>query len=138
MPAALKKPSVLFVCVANSFRSQMAEAIAKSLAGDAWEIWSAGSSPSGRVHPLAIHMMNEIGLDIARHQSKGLHEVPAKRWDYVVRMGCGDSCPSVSARHRIEWHIPDPVGFSVEEARSVRDQIAGLVRDLVAVQPQGS
>ena len=137
MPVALEKPSVLFVCVANSFRSQMAEAIAKSVGGEPWDVWSAGSSPSGRIHPLAIQMMNEIGLDLARHRSKGLHEVPAKRWDYVVTMGCGDACLSVSARRRIDWDIPDPAGLPLDGARKIRDQIAALVRGLLH-QAQGA
>ena len=132
MPAAPEKPSVLFVCVANSFRSQMAEAIAKSVGGGRWDVWSAGSSPSGRLHPLAIQMMSEIGLDLAGHRSKGLHDVPAKRWDYVVTMGCGDTCPSVSARHQVDWDIPDPAGLPFDDARKIRDQLAGLVRDLIA------
>ncbi|HLD77876.1 MAG TPA: arsenate reductase ArsC, partial [archaeon] len=75
MPARL---SVVFVCVANSCRSQMAEAIAKSLAGDRWEAWSAGSHPSGRVHPVAITAMKELGLDLSGHRSKGLEELPSR------------------------------------------------------------
>lgn len=121
----------MFVCVANSCRSQMAEAIAKSMAGNRWEIWSAGSHPSGRVHPVAIEAMKELGLDFSGHRSKGLEELPAREWDYVVAMGCGDACPTVRARHRIEWDIPDPVGVPMEEVRHIRDQIVGLVRELI-------
>jgi protein-tyrosine-phosphatase len=133
----LKMPSVLFVCVANSFRSQMAEAIAKSLGGKGWEVWSAGSHPSGRVHPLAIQLMAERGLDLTRHRSKGLEELPTRRWDYVVTMGCGDHCPLVSAQRRVDWEIPDPAGLPLEEARRIRDQIAGLVRNLMEQMEQG-
>ena len=124
-------PSVLFVCVANSCRSQMAEAIARSLAGSSWEVWSAGSNPSGRVHPIAIQMMQEVGLDVSQHRSKGLDQVPTREWEYVVTMGCQDNCPTVRARHRIDWAIPDPVGLPVEEARKIRDQILKLVHELL-------
>ena len=123
--------SVVFVCVANSCRSQMAEAMAKSLAGDRWEVWSAGSHPSGRVHPVAIAAIKELGLDLSTHRSKGLEELPARAWDYVVTMGCGDACPAVRARHRIEWDIPDPIGLPLAEVRRIRDQIVGLVRGLI-------
>ena len=98
MSSDAPKRSILFVCVANSCRSQMAEAIAKSLAGDQWEVQSAGSHPSGRVHPVAIAAMKELGLDLSGHRSKGLEELPAREWDYVVTMGCGDACPAVRAR----------------------------------------
>ena len=123
--------SALFVCVANSCRSQMAEAMAKSLAGPEWEIWSAGSSPGGRVHPVAIQLMAELNLDLAAHRSKGLDEVPERTWDIVVTMGCGDHCPFVRAHRRIDWAIPDPVGLSLEEARKIRDGIRERVQDLL-------
>jgi protein-tyrosine-phosphatase len=109
----------------------MAEAIAKSLSDSAWEVWSAGSSPSGRVHPTAIQLMAELGLDLSGHRSKGLAELPARPWDYVVTMGCGDACPTVAARHRIAWDIPDPVGLPIEEARKIRDDIAHRVKHLL-------
>ena len=125
------KPSVLFVCVANSCRSQMAEAIAKSLVGDRWEIWSAGSAPGGRVHPVAVQMMDELGLDLSSHYSKGVDEVPARQWDYVVTMGCGDSCPTVPARQRLDWEIPDPTGMLSDEARGVRAKLRSLVEGLI-------
>ena len=124
MPAI---PSIVFVCVANSCRSQMAEAMAKSLAGDRWEVWSAGSSPSGRVHPVAIEAMKELGLDLSTHRSKGLEELPAREWDYVVTMGCGDACPAVPAQHRIDWDIPDPVGLPIAEVRRIRDDVVRRV-----------
>lgn len=125
-------PSVLFVCVANSCRSQMAEAIAKSLAGDRWEVWSAGSHPSGHVHPIAIEAMKELGVDLSGHRSKGLEEVPAREWDYVVTMGCGDACPTVRARQRIEWEIPDPVGLPIGEIRRIRDDLKQRISRLLA------
>ena len=131
MAASAAKPSALFVCVANSFRSQMAEAVARSLTNGEWEVWSAGSAPSGHVHPVARQLMAELGLDLATHRSKGLGEIPARRWDYVVTMGCGDVCPSANAVRRIDWQIPDPVGLHLEDARRIRDHVVGLVRELI-------
>lgn len=119
------------MCVANSFRSQMAEAAARALGGDQWDIWSAGSNPSGRVHPLAIQLMGEVGLDLSTHRSKGVDAVPPKRWDYVVTMGCGDHCPTVNAAHRVDWQIPDPAGLPLDEARRIRDEMMGRVRALM-------
>lgn len=130
-------PSVLFVCVANSFRSQMAEAAAKSMVDGQWEVWSAGSAPGGHIHPLAMQLMEEVGLDLQMHRSKGLHEVPQRTWDYLVAMGCGDRCPAVHACHRIEWNIPDPAGRSLEEGRRIRDQLMGAVRDLIGSRDTG-
>ena len=124
-------PSILFVCVANSFRSQMAEAMARAVVGDRWDIWSAGSAPSGHVHPLASTLMQEIGLDLAAHRSKGLDALPDRQWDYVVTMGCGDACPTVRARHRLDWQIPDPAALPPEQARKLRDQLAELIRQLI-------
>jgi len=110
----------------------MAEAIAKSLAADRWEVWSAGSSPSGRVHPVAIQAMQELGLDLSGHRSKGLDAIPVRQWDYVVTMGCGDTCPAVPARHRIEWDIPDPIGLPMDEVRRIRDDVIRRVGDLLS------
>ncbi|MDP3703580.1 MAG: arsenate reductase ArsC [Candidatus Omnitrophota bacterium] len=125
-------PSVLFVCVANSCRSQMAEAMANAASHGAWDVWSAGSHPTGRVHPLAIQLMDEVGLNVRTHRSKGLQELPQQRWDYVVTMGCGDACPSIPAARRLDWALPDPVGMPIAEARAVRDQIMMRVRALLA------
>ena len=125
------KPSVLFVCVANSCRSQMAEAIATALTKGQWEVWSVGSHPSGQVHPFAVQLMVELGLNLAGHRSKGVEEIPARHWDYVVTMGCGDRCPAVSAHHHVDWAIPDPVGLPLAEARQIRDEIAQRVRNLL-------
>ena len=125
-------PSIVFVCVANSCRSQMAEGAAKAFKKDGWEIWSAGSNPSGRVHPVAVQAMAELGVDLSGHRSKGVQELPQREWDYVVTMGCGDACPAMRAKRRIDWQIPDPVGLPPEETRRIRDQIVSLVRDLIA------
>ena len=130
----MKKPSVLFLCVANSCRSQMAEAAATALANDDWEIWSAGSHPSGAVHPVAIEAMGELGLDPSSHHSKGIAEVPAREWEYVVTMGCGDDCPTVRGRTRLDWDIPDPVSRPIEDVRKIRDRVVELVRQLIQDQ----
>ena len=127
------KRGLLFVCVANSFRSQMAEAIAKSLSSDAWEVWSAGSHPGGFIHPRAVQLMSELGLDLSAHRSKGLDEVPTKAWEYVVTMGCGDACPAVRAAHRLDWELPDPAALPLEDARKIRDEIARRIRELLQV-----
>ena len=124
-------PSLLFICVANSFRSQMAEAIAKDLAKGRWEVWSAGSHPGGCVHPRAVALMNELALDLSTHRSKGLDGLPSKRWDYVVTMGCGDRCPSIPAVHRLDWVIPDPAGLPMEQARQIRDDLVSRIRTLI-------
>lgn len=124
-------PSVLFVCVANSFRSQMAEAIAKSLRASGWEIWSAGSNPSGMIHPLAQQLMQETGLDLSSYRSKGLSDVPQQRWDYVVTMGCGDRCPTAASIQRMDWQIPDPAGVPIEQARRIRDDLTAKIRVLL-------
>ncbi|HET9951137.1 MAG TPA: arsenate reductase ArsC [Candidatus Eisenbacteria bacterium] len=124
-------PSLLFVCVENSCRSQMAEGFAHALGGGRIEASSAGSRPSGRVNPRAIRFMAERAVDLAPQRSKGLDDLPARRWDYVVTMGCGDACPHLPAKHRLDWDLPDPKNLDDDAFRSVRDRIEGLVKDLV-------
>lgn len=119
---------MLFVCVENSNRSQMAEAFARMIGGDAVEAWSAGSRPSGTVNPKAIEMMRELGYDLSAHRSNSLDEVPDIEWDLVATMGCGDACPSVRARKREDWQIPDPRHMEPAEFRKVRDMIREQVR----------
>lgn len=128
-PAPLR---LLFVCVENSNRSQMAEAFARLLGGERVEAYSAGSRPSGKVNPKAIVAMSELGYDLARHRSKSLAEIPAGEFDAVVTMGCGDSCPFVPAKRRIDWQIPDPREMPPDEFRVVRDLIGDKVRQLLA------
>ena len=123
---------VLFVCVENSCRSQMAEAFARMIGGDRVEAFSAGSRPSGRVDPAAIETMAEVGCDLATHRSKPVAELPYREFDAVVSMGCGDACPSVAARHRETWEIPDPKGMSPARFREVREAIRGRVEALLA------
>src|SRR5580765_7405368 len=103
-----KRPSVLYVCVENSCRSQMAEALTRLRAGERVEALSAGSRPSGVVNPKAIASLAEIGYDLSAHQSKGLDQFNGMDIDVAVTMGCGDACPLVHAKRRLEWNIPDP------------------------------
>jgi protein-tyrosine-phosphatase len=124
-------PSVLFVCVENSCRSQMAESYARRLAGEGWTVASAGSRPSGSIHPRAIAFMKEVGIDLPGQRSKGLAEVSSQSWDAVVTMGCGDACPHVPARRRLDWDLPDPKNLSDEEFRRVRDEIGRRVEELL-------
>ena len=114
---------VLFVCVENSNRSQMAEAFARMHGGDAVEPHSGGSRPSGQVNPRAVAFMRERGYDLTQHRSKSLAEIPAVEYDVAVTMGCGDACPLVKARRREEWQIPDPKEMPADQFRAVRDLI---------------
>ena len=118
---------VLFVCVENANRSQMAEAFARILGGDAVEAFSAGSRPSGIVNPKAISAMAELGYDLTAHGSKSLADLPDEEFDLVATMGCGDSCPHVRAKQRLDWTIPDPKHMPPDEFRGIRD----LIRDKV-------
>lgn len=121
---------IAFVCVENSCRSQMAEGFARLLGGGRVEAWSAGSRPSGRVHPRAIASMRGRGVDLAAHRSKSVDELIGT-FDAVVTMGCGDACPLVDARRRIDWQIPDPKDLSEKEFDEVRDTIEANVRALL-------
>jgi len=123
---------VLFVCVENSCRSQIAEAFARMHGAGAVEPYSAGSKPSGQVNPNAIASMRELGYDLSRHRSKALSDIPAVEYDVAVTMGCGDACPNVRAKQREEWNTPDPKALPPEEFRKVRDQIEQKVRELLA------
>jgi arsenate reductase len=121
-------PKLLFVCVENSCRSQMAEGFARALGADAH---SAGSRPSGKVNPRAVAFMKEKGIDLGTHASKGLTDLPAGGFDAVVTMGCGDACPHVPAKLRLDWALPDPKDLPDDGFREVRDRIESLVADLV-------
>jgi ACR3 family arsenite transporter len=127
-PAARKR--LLFVCVENSGRSQMAEAFARMAGAEAW---SAGSRPSGKVNPKAIEAMREVGYDLSTHRSKSVDELPKVDFDCVVTMGCGDACPAVRAKRREDWQIPDPKDMDLEGVRRVREQIRTLTVRVVGV-----
>jgi len=125
------KIRVLFVCIENSNRSQMAEAFARMYGGDRVEAFSCGSRPSGRVNPKAIAAMKELGYDLTQHSSKPVEEFNDQPFDAAVTMGCGDACPLVHARRRVDWSIPDPKELSPEQFNEVRDLIGQKVRALL-------
>ena len=123
--------TVLFVCIENSCRSQIAEAFARIHGSTVIEPYSSGSRPSGIVNPKGIASMKEIGYDMAVHRSKPLSEVPDIEYDYLITMGCGDACPFVRAQHREDWDIPDPGNMDEEAFRRVREMIEEKVMGLV-------
>ncbi len=137
----MTKKHVLFVCVENSNRSQIAEAFAKMYGGDQVEACSAGSRPSGVVNPKAIAAMRELGYDLSRHTSKSLDDIADVEYDFVATMGCGDACPFVRAKHREDWQIPDPKNLGPDEFRAVRDMIRDKVEtvlvQMASAQPEG-
>jgi len=122
---------VLFVCIENSCRSQMAEGFANQLGVEGVEAYSAGSEPSGIVNPFAIKAMHELGYDMRSHESKSLDDIPDLEFDYAISLGCGDECPMVKARMHIDWDIPDPRGMGIDEFRRVRDMIRERVQRLL-------
>jgi len=124
-------PLVLFVCVENSNRSQMAEAFARMHGADVVEAFSAGSRPSGAVNPRAIEAMRDRGYDLTRHRSKSLHDVPPGPYAVVVTMGCGDACPWIPAARREDWDLPDPKDMAPDALRAVRDDIEQRVLALL-------
>lgn len=126
------KTRIVFVCVENSNRSQMAEAFARIHGGDTVEPYSAGSRPSGRVNPKAIAAMQELGYDLSVHRSKSVQDLADIQFTAAVTMGCGDDCPFLLAEKRIDWQIPDPREMPPEEFRQVRDLIESKVKDLLA------
>lgn len=127
----MSKKNLLFVCVENSNRSQVAQAFATIHGKNKVVAYSAGSRPSGKVNPKAIAAMKEIGYDLSTHQSKLLDSIPEGEFEYVVTMGCGDACPWVAARHREDWNIPDPSEMNEREFAEVRDLIERRVVELL-------
>jgi protein-tyrosine-phosphatase len=123
---------LLFVCIENSARSQMAEAFARMHGGVEFEAASAGSKPSRKINPRAVTAMQERGYDLTRHVSKGLDEIGTAPWDYIITMGCGDACPWLPAKHREDWDLPDPNKLSLQEFNGLRDNIEKRVLDLLA------
>jgi arsenate reductase (thioredoxin) len=123
---------ILFVCIENSNRSQMAEAFAKIFAGTRVDSFSAGSKPSGKINPKAIQSMKELGYDLTTHSSKSLEEVKQDSpFDAVVTMGCGDACPWMPAKKFVDWDIPDPKGMNEDDFRKVRELISEKVKTLI-------
>ena len=125
------KKTFLFVCIENSNRSQMAQAFAKIWGGDNVAAYSAGSRPSGKINPKAIAAMAELNYDLSSHDSKSLDDIPNITFDYVVTMGCGDACPWVPAKNRLDWQIPDPREMEPEAFNRVRDLISEKVKELI-------
>ncbi len=123
---------ILFLCVENAGRSQMAEAFARQHAPSGVEVFSAGSRPLSKIHPIVAETMREAGLEISDRVPKGLSDLPREMFDLVVGMGCGDACPAARAKRRIAWDIPDPKSRPPEEVRRIRDQVDSQVRRLMA------
>ena len=128
----MMKSSVLFVCVHNAGRSQMAAGFLRELAGDRVEVLSAGTQPKNEINPMAIEAMAELGIDIAEQQPKVLTEEAVKASDYVITMGCGDECPWFPGKIYLDWVLDDPAGLGVDAVRPIRDKIKDLVTALVA------
>lgn len=124
---------LLFVCVENSCRSQIAEAFARIHGGSETEVFSAGSRPSGKVNPKAVETMREIDYDLTKHDSKSLEEIPDVVFDFVATMGCGDECPFVRAKRREDWQIPDPKDLPLDEFRETRNLIERKVKDVLSM-----
>jgi len=122
--------NILFVCVENSCRSQMAEGFAKAMMKGI-EVFSAGSKPSGVVNPYAIKVMLEVGIDISFYRSKGFDALPYREFDYIVTMGCKDTCPFFPSKETLDWQIEDPKGKDIQYFRIVRDKIKIEVDDLI-------
>ncbi|MEZ7007097.1 arsenate reductase ArsC [Streptomyces sp. AD55] len=133
------RPSVLFVCVHNAGRSQMAAAWLTHLAGDRVEVRSAGSSPGEQVNPAAVAAMAEVGVDISAEAPKALTADAVRAADVCVTMGCGDACPVFPGKRYLDWSLDDPAGRGVEAVRPIRDEIKALVEDLIAeIAPRGT
>ena len=131
-PSSASPKRVLFVCVENSNRSQLAEAFARIHGGGQVEAYSAGSKPSGVINPRAIEAMRELGYDLTSQTSNGMDDLPTDReWDFVATMGCGDACPMLRARRREDWDLPDPKNLPPEEYRRVRDDIENRVKTML-------
>ncbi|MEU1677212.1 arsenate reductase ArsC [Streptomyces roseifaciens] len=124
--------SVLFVCIHNAGRSQMAAGFLQHLAGDRVEVRSAGSMPGGQVNPAAVEAMAEVGIDISAAQPKVLTTEAVQASDYVITMGCGDACPIFPGKQYLDWALEDPAGKGVESVRPIRDQIKTRIEALIA------
>ncbi len=126
-----RTPEILFVCVHNAGRSQMAAAFARALGGDAVTVRSAGSEPAERVNPTVVAAMAEVGLDISGEAPKRLVDEGVAAADVVVTMGCGDACPFYPGKRYVDWDIPDPAGQPLEAIRPIRDEIRRRVEALL-------
>lgn len=125
-------PSVLFVCVHNAGRSQMAAAFLTHLAGDRVQVRSAGSAPADRVNPAVVEAMREVGIDLSAETPKVLTTAAVQSSDVVITMGCGDACPYFPGKRYLDWQLPDPAGQGVEAVRPIRDEIQARIRTLIS------
>ena len=126
------KPSVLFVCVHNAGRSQMAAGWLRHYAGDAVEVRSAGSEPADQINPAAVEAMREVGIDITDQTPRKLDYTTAQSSDVIITMGCGDACPVFPGKRYEDWKLDDPAGLDVAAVRPIRDEIGRRIRELVA------
>ncbi|MCD9145377.1 arsenate reductase ArsC [Streptomyces albireticuli] len=134
-----EKPSVLFVCVHNAGRSQMAAAWLSHLAGDRVEVRSAGSAPADSVNPAVVEAMREVGIDITSQTPKILTVDAVQASDVCITMGCGDVCPVFPGKRYLDWKLEDPAGQGVEAVRPIRDRIKVLIKGLIAeIAPETS
>ncbi|WDO07619.1 arsenate reductase ArsC [Streptomyces murinus] len=138
LPSTPSTPSVLFVCVHNAGRSQMAAAFLTHLAGDHVQVHSAGSAPADTVNPAVVAAMAESGIDISAEIPKVLTVEAVQSSDVVITMGCGDTCPVFPGKRYLDWQLPDPAGQGVAAVRPIRDEIERRVRDLLAELTQTS
>ena len=127
----MSKPSVLFVCVHNAGRSQMAAAFLTHLAGDQIEVRSAGSAPADSINPSVVDALKEVGIDISNETPKILTTSAVEQSDVVITMGCGDACPFFPGKRYLDWVLPDPAGQGVAAVRPIRDQIRKLVEEFI-------
>src|SRR4030042_4205208 len=127
----MQKKKIVFVCVENARRSQMAQGFAEALGQGKIEVYSAGSHPSSSIDPMVIEVMKEKGIDLSGKQPKSLNELPPVEMDYLVTMGCEETCPAISAEKIIEWDIPDPKGKSMDDIRKIRDMLEAKVKMLL-------
>jgi len=125
-------PTVLFVCVHNAGRSQMAAGYLRALAGDAVEVLSAGSEPKDAINPIAVQAMAEEGIDIAGNAPRVLTVEAVRESDVVITMGCGDACPIFPGKRYEDWDLDDPAGQSIEAVRPIRDEIRARVEELLS------
>ena len=126
-----QKIKIVFVCVENARRSQMAQGFAEAFGQGNIGVFSAGSRPASQIDPLVIETMREKGIDLSSRHPKGLNDLPPVEMDYLITMGCEETCPAVLARKIIEWQIPDPKGKSIDEIRRIRDVLETKVKMLV-------
>jgi arsenate reductase len=132
------RPSVLFVCVHNAGRSQMAAGFLRMLAGDSVEVRSAGTTPADTVNPVVVEAMNEVGVDLSAQTPKVLDPQVVQASDVVITMGCGDECPYFPGTTYLDWELPDPAGKDLAAVRPIRDEIRRRVQELLeTVRPTG-